>query len=276
MPHASIRTVKPEQPWFVVNSARRYSVMGSASPDISHYYRFEAAGSGLPTLAVPDGCIDILFDCDAAHPVAGVYGTPLEARQFFLIPGNRYFGVRFAPGLVPDFIRLDAESMINREYQLADVVPDSMAAFEQIVAPEITFSRQVAIFERYFMGRLHHDGSPLTHNLVQLIQHHQGNIRLSELEQLCGYTGRTIQRQFRQDTGLSPKAFCRIARCQWALKRLLQQGTPSSSELALELGFFDQSHFLTEFKKLTSITPRGFQRLINAEVFFNRIHYAAG
>lgn len=272
---ASNRSVKPEQPWFVVNAARHYSVHRPAMTGISHYYRFEAASTALSTLAVPDGCIDILFDCDASRPTAGVYGSPLQARQFSLTPGNRYFGVRFAPGVVPGFIQPDALTMINHEFSLADAVPDSAAVFEQIVAPDIAFSRQIAIIEHGLISRLQHNGTALTHNLIQLIQHHQGNIRLGELERLSGYTCRTLQRQFRQDTGMTPKSFCRITRCQQALKRLLQQGEDSCSALALELGFFDQSHFLTEFKTLTSITPRTYQRQINSDEFFNRIHYGA-
>lgn len=274
MSASAINNVRPEQPWFVFNAARHYSIMASQNPEISHYYCFEAAQTPQPTLAMPDGCVDVIFDCDSHAPVAGVYGTPLEARTFDLKPGHRYFGARFAPGVVPDFLHLDASSMINGEFLLGDVVADCGGVIEQIVAPETAFPCQVQIFDRCFTRRNNQGRAPITRALIKIIQQRNGNIRVDDMAALSGYTCRTIQRQFRQDTGLTPKAFCRIIRCQWALKSLLggPQGQ-SFSELALELGFYDQSHFLSEFKRLTSVTPLNYQRLIDGAVFHDRIRY---
>lgn len=72
---------------------------------------------------------------------------------------------------------------------------------------------------------------------------------------------------------MSPKAFGRIMRCQAALHSLHQQGQVSFSDLALDLGFSDQSHFLREFKKLVSTTPLDYQRRTLFEAYRERIRY---
>ncbi|MTD28204.1 helix-turn-helix domain-containing protein [Erwinia sorbitola] len=264
--------IQPQQPWFVLSAATHYSLMASSHPAISHFYSFEVSESANLTLAVPDGCVDIVFDCDAAQPVARVCGTTLEARSAALNRNHRYFGVRFAPGVIPDFLDVMAEELTDREFNFFDVVPDARQACEQILHTPL-FSQQIALFNRHFIPRLMRKTSAVTATIIHTILQQKGNIRVEQLETLTGYTCRTIQRQFRQDTGMSPKAFGRIMRCQAALHSLHQQGQISFSDMALDLGFSDQSHFLREFKKLISTTPLDYQRRTLLAAWNDRIRY---
>jgi len=264
----------PEQPWFVLSAAHRYALMTADDPAISHFYSFVVSPQAALTLAIPDGCVDILFDCDASRPLARVCGTPLQARSAEMKPGHRYFGVRFAPGVIPDFLDLMAEELTDHEFSFLDVVPNARQAFEAIVqSPH--FSRQVALFNQSFMPRLTRRCSSITSLILQTIFQQRGNLRVGALEAVTGFTCRTIQRQFRQDTGLTPKAFCRIIRCQSALNRLHAPHAVSFLDLAYDLGFSDQSHFLREFKTLVSTTPLEYQRRMAQEAYQARLHYAA-
>lgn len=262
----------PEQPWFVLNSAPHYSVTASENPAISHFYSFDVAQTAEMTLAVPDGCVDIVFDCDPLNPKGRVCGTTLEARGADMLHNHHYFGVRFAPGVIPDFLDVMAEEVANREFSFLEVVPDARLAFEQIVQ-ERNFSQQISLFNAHFMPRLVRKSSSVTTSIIRAMVQQKGNIRIDQLETLTGYTCRTIQRQFRQDTGLSPKAFSRILRGQSALHRIHSQEDISFSNLAFDLGFSDQSHFLREFKKFVSITPCDYQRHIADDALLHRLRY---
>lgn len=264
----------PEQPWFVLSAAHRYALMTGGDPAISHFYTFVVSDDAGMTLAIPDGCVDILFDCDASRPLARVCGTTLQVRSAEMKPGHRYFGVRFAPGVIPDFLDLMAEELTDHEFSFFDVVPNARQAFENIVQ-SCLFSRQVAFFSQSFMPRLTRRCSSVTSLILQAIFQQRGNLRVGALETLTGFTCRTIQRQFRQDTGLTPKAFCRIIRCQSALNRLHDPQSVSFLDLAFDLGFSDQSHFLREFKTLVSTTPLEYQRRMTQEAYAGRLHYAA-
>ncbi|AUQ25091.1 helix-turn-helix domain-containing protein [Dickeya zeae] len=262
----------PEQPWFVLNAAQHYSVTASENPAISHFYSFDVAQTAEMTLAVPDGCVDIVFDCDPLNPKGRVCGTTLEARGADMLHNHHYFGVRFAPGVIPDFLDVMAEEVANREFSFLEVVPDARLAFEQIVQ-ERNFSRQISLFNAHFMPRLVRKSSSVTTSIIRAMVQQKGNIRIDQLETLTGYTCRTIQRQFRQDTGLSPKAFSRILRGQSALHCIHSQEDISFSNLAFDLGFSDQSHFLREFKKFVSITPCDYQRHIADDALLHRLRY---
>lgn len=265
------KAIYPEQPWFVLNAARRYELIPSLHPAISHFYSFDVAPDAVLTLAIPDGCVDIVFDCDVARPLARVCGTTLSVRNAALIAGHRYFGVRFAPGVIPDFLDVMAEELTDHAFNVFEVMPDARVACEQILRTPL-FCQQVALFNQHFSSRLMRRISPATAIVVRAMLQQQGNLRVGQLEAITGYTCRTLQRLFRHDTGLTPKAFGRIIRCQAALNRLHLPGHCSFTELALELGFSDQSHFLREFKKLVSMTPLEFRRRATPEAWIARLN----
>lgn len=260
-----------EQPWFVLNSSR-YSVMPSEHPAISHFYAFDVAQSA-NLLAVPDGCVDIVFDCDATRPTARICGTPLAAQAVELHQNHHYFGVRFSPGVIPGFINVLAEELTESELDLLEVSGFAQRIFENIVQAPL-LGDQMRLFNDYLAPRLMGRTSALTAMVIQQALRHRGDIRIQQLEELSGYTSRTLHRQFSQDTGMSPKTFCRIIRCQAALDTLNTQHDVSFSELALDLGFSDQSHFLRDFKKLVSTTPCDYQRKMTQNAYTDRINYA--
>lgn len=260
-----------EQPWFVLHSSR-YSVMPSGHPAISHFYAFDVADSA-DLLAVPDGCVDIVFDCDATRPTVRICGTPLVAQRVELLQGHHYFGVRFSPGVIPGFINVLAEDLTEQELDLLEVSAFTQRIFESIVqAPQL--QEQMKLFNDYLAPRLMGRTTKLTAMVIQQALAHRGDLRIQQLEDLSGYTSRTILRQFSHDTGLSPKTFCRIIRCQAALETLNTQHNVSFSELALDLGFSDQSHFLRDFKRLVSTTPCEYQRKMLQNAYNERISFA--
>lgn len=258
-----------EQPWFVLNSSH-YCVMNTRHPAIAHYYAFDVAPSAERTFAVPDGCVDIIFDCDTDHPAARVCGTPLEARRVELLHRHRYFGLRFRPGVVPGLLHNLAEELTEQEINLLDIVPGAQSLIDTIAASP-GFDEQMSCFNAFAAQRLGETSAGLTSQVVRTIIAHRGDIRVSQLEDLSGYSGRTLQRQFRQDTGMTPKTFCRIIRCQAALNSITTQAQVSFSELAMELGFTDQSHFLRDFKKLVSTTPNDYHRRVSQDGWNERI-----
>lgn len=260
-----------EQPWFVLNSSR-YSVIPSEHPAISHFYAFDVALS-CDVLAVPDGCVDIVFDCDATRPTARICGTPLTAQAVELHQGHHYFGVRFSPGVIPGFINVLAEELTEQELDLLEASRFARRIFDRIVQTS-SLTEQMRLFNDHLAPRLMGKTSPLTSMIIQQALRHRGDLRIRQLEDLSGYTSRTLHRQFSQDTGVSPKTFCRIIRCQAALETLNTRQDVSFSDLALDLGFSDQSHFLRDFKKLVSTTPFDYQRRITQSAYTNRISFA--
>jgi AraC-like DNA-binding protein len=65
-----------------------------------------------------------------------------------------------------------------------------------------------------------------------------------------------LEKRFRQAVGTSPKKFASIVRFKHVIQRY--DSGRSLTELAYEAGFYDQAHFIKEFKIFTGDTPEGF------------------
>jgi len=87
------------------------------------------------------------------------------------------------------------------------------------------------------------------------------SIQMVELRDLVGMTTKRLIALFRAEIGLSPKAYARIRRLQAALRLL---GSMSGAQVAAEVGYFDQAHFVGEFRSFTGMTPTQYteQRLV--------------
>lgn len=267
-----LETIRSKQPWIVLSAEEQFLLASSHHPAISHFYSFEMSRSTQDTIAIPDGCVDIIFDCDSSKANAEVLGTRMEAMNVKFDYGHRYFGVRFASGVMPDCLDISAEELIEHRFFLQDVIPYANQLINAIVE-ETNFAEQVRLFHQYFENKTIRNLSPLTQSLSRFILERHGNIRIDELADLTGYTTRTIQRQFRADMGMSPKAFGRIIRCQSAIYDINHKEKVTFSDLALDHGFTDQPHFLHEFKKLVNTTPLDYLHRVKHETYTSRIQY---
>lgn len=82
-------------------------------------------------------------------------------------------------------------------------------------------------------------------------------VTLDDLARVIGLSRFHFARQFRRSTGESPMRYVHRCRIEHA-KRLLRHGELLMTEIALDVGFCDQSHFSRSFRKLVGMTPREF------------------
>jgi AraC-like DNA-binding protein len=81
-----------------------------------------------------------------------------------------------------------------------------------------------------------------------------GRTRIAALADATGWSDRHLARQFRRETGLSPKAAARVIRFD-AARRRLQRGGVSLADLAATYGYYDQPHLVREFGALAGCSP---------------------
>jgi methylphosphotriester-DNA--protein-cysteine methyltransferase len=91
---------------------------------------------------------------------------------------------------------------------------------------------------------------------LELIHKSKGNIRIRGLMQQLHISQSPLEKRFRKAAGASPKKFASIVRLRHAIQNY--NGSGSFTELGYESGFYDQAHFIKEFKTFTGETPEIF------------------
>lgn len=84
-------------------------------------------------------------------------------------------------------------------------------------------------------------------------------IPLESLERFS-LSERSMQRIFRERTGLTPKKYAKIVRFKHSIALLPE--TADLTSAAYEAGFYDQSHFIREFKEFCGLSPSEFAKAV--------------
>jgi AraC-like DNA-binding protein len=126
---------------------------------------------------------------------------------------------------------------------------------ERLIATPSPADR-VALLEAFLLQRLEsHDQDP--HRGVRTVLSaiaHDPSMRISEAQTMTGLSPRRLAAAFRAEVGLAPKSYQRVRRLQAALS-MLDAGAAHGATIAADLGYFDQAHFVREFRSFTAMSP---------------------
>ena len=102
--------------------------------------------------------------------------------------------------------------------------------------------------------------------VVFAIKQLQMGISLPTVQNELNITERSLERYFKQYVGISPKLYARINRFQTALETLRKSNFDSLTDIAYQNNYFDQSHFIRDFKEFAGTTPKHFLHQANEQV----------
>lgn len=116
---------------------------------------------------------------------------------------------------------------------------------------------RIYIVEQFLLAHIiEKKDDPLVIKAIQYIYHHKGNVKIKELANLLCISQSPFEKRFRQVVGTSPKKFASIVRFHAVLDSLNQ--VKSLTEICFENNYFDQAHFIKDFKHFTGETPEKF------------------
>jgi AraC-like DNA-binding protein len=222
---------------------------------------------------LPDGCMDVIlaFSGRTDEPESAmVVGTMTRALVFdaATAPGC-FVGVRFRPAKASAFLSLPASEITDLRVPLDDVWRDAEAVRDAVAAGSGTVAR-VRAFDRVLAARLARGAAGAGHRsqrdvdeAVRLIVEAGGSLGITRLAPSLGVSRQHLARRFAQLVGVSPKVFARVVRLGRVVERVRAVAPGERinwSVLALELGYYDQSHLVDEFRELTGVTPSAWDR----------------
>jgi len=207
---------------------------------------------------LPDGCSDVIFTFDGRGAEATAVGTMTRPIIVTENPARAFVGVRFLPGKATAFLGVPASELTDLSVHLVNLWPDAeslVAEFEERTTDE----ERIDLLARALLARAArlNAASLSVDEALRRIITSAGNLSIGTLASVVGVSRQHLAKRFAHDVGISPKAFARVVRLRQVLERVRATPDPDWAALALECGYYDQSHLIGEFREITGLTPEG-------------------
>jgi AraC-like DNA-binding protein len=258
---------------------REFAVAPALVGQVAHVAAYrEQLPAGCETVerVLPDGSVHLIFHAGNQPSLlaAGAVAAPTLVRLRGRIDG---LSVRLVPGTAAAVLGQPASEIAGAAVPLTEVwgpdadrllgrLADATDDAARVAALQAALARRVV--HRHELRRRRH-GENARRAVLQAVRRiaaSGGREPLPALAASLALGERRLQQLFQAEVGLSPRAFGRIARLHACLRALRREGQPQWSHVAVEAGFYDQSHLVNEFRSLCGLSPGEFLDLRRVSV----------
>jgi AraC-like DNA-binding protein len=249
---------------------RAWPVRESLRSHVAHILQYREVippGTEVQERVVPDGAVRLVFNTaippfagsEAGRPaeVIGASATPVVVRMRGRVEG---LSITLRPGAAAALLGIPAGELAETTVALDDVWPGGAELREQVVEGDDDKARvellQKALHQRLVRSDAHaHPGAA---HAARIIAMSGGRMHLRDVAGAIGVGDRRLQQLFHAHVGLPPRAWSRLARLHSCLRQLRVAASPAWAAVAVDSGFYDQSHLVNEFRALCGLTPTEF------------------
>ncbi|MBC7805965.1 MAG: AraC family transcriptional regulator [Akkermansiaceae bacterium] len=205
---------------------------------------------------VADGCMDVFIDWNDPSKNY-VMGFSTKHTEFALTGTFNYVGIRFLPTALPLIYRIDASQLTDRVEPLGQVLPRVADDLANLMPEQRSTDSMRTAFDAYLLQALAHSNLKIETSLLSAIDTIlTSQATLAHGRDLdSGISARQLRRLFALFVGDSPKVFSRVIRFQRLLYLQSLTQTRADEKLYYSLGYYDQAHFIKEFKTFYGQTP---------------------
>jgi AraC-like DNA-binding protein len=219
-----------------------------------------------PQPIVPDGCVEIVLNC--ADPFVRVNGGTHRQPAAMLVgqltgpvvvvPTGAVdvWGVRLHPWSAAASLKISLAELRETTVGLEEVLGARLANQLHGASLDGGATTLVTTLERWLGGRALPDLA--VRAAVEMIARDDMLPSVRAMSAKLGRSTRWVQRSFRDAVGLAPKMLLRIRRVQRAMRLASTQPTKTWSSIAADVGYFDQSHLVRDFRDIVGATPSAF------------------
>ena len=200
---------------------------------------------------LPDGCTDLVFSSTGGHVRASAVGSMTRPLITAMTPGEQVFGVRFHPAMSHGLLRVPVAELTDQVVDLESLWGKEGRSLEQELAEAQSDGERLRVIE----ARLQPPEveTPLQRAVLWIVET-RGNASVDELARHVGLSARQFRRVAIEQTGIGPKMLCRVVRFRNAAARVTER-PDDWADFALDHGYYDQAHFINEFREFSGLTP---------------------
>jgi AraC-like DNA-binding protein len=173
---------------------------------------------------------------------------------------ERVFGIQFRPGGSFPFFQMPSSEVVNQDVSL-DCMWDSAAStirerlLESESVPAMFAAAEDALMRQLVRPLELHPAVAFAAGRFSMNPH---TTSVSTVLNAIGLSHRRFSQLFHEQTGLTPKAFCRVRRFQRVLRSINATREVEWTRIALDCGYYDQAHFIHDFQSFSGFSPTGY------------------
>jgi AraC-like DNA-binding protein len=202
---------------------------------------------------LPHPCVNVVLDAGRL----GVAGVGRGRFTYTYRGAGQVFGVKFRPGGFLPFLGRPLSEITDATLPAEQLWGPAATAVAARMAAARGVDELVALVEGFLRERWPPDDPQVRYvgRIVAALLHDRSIVRVDDVTERFNIAPRTLQRLFARYVGVSPKWVLRRYRLHEAAAVLDREQHRPWAEVAAELGYFDQSHFIRDFTAAIGMTP---------------------
>lgn len=252
------------------------------------FWQLESPAEEIPQKQriIPDGCMEMIFHFGDLYkqymrsgkaviqPRCCVFGQLTAPLEIEPVGVTGIFSVRFHPdGFLP-FSDLPIKDYENKAVPLELAFKESGQQLAEEVSDTRSPEKKIEIIESFLLKKLKKPDTidKIIHSTLQTIFDSNGQLSVDMLSEQLKIHRKKLERKFSTSVGISPKQLSKIIRIQSTLKRMYEKKHTTLTNLAYDGEYYDQAHFIKDFKEFTGVTPKQFysENLKMSSLFYNK------
>lgn len=205
-------------------------------------------------------------------PASHLVYSASQSRKILPAGQVGFVAVRFRCAMFGNFTDVPACELADSFAEAGTLWTSKGRELETQIAAACSFEERVRLLELFFLKQLgmHQKKASIWNDVINELFYHHDEVRLDQLAKKMKITPRHFLRVFRETSGMTPKHFQQLSRFRAVMKELLITRTTRYLPVALDKGYFDQAHFIKEFKRFMGETPASY---LTADNFQSNFYY---
>lgn len=233
---------------------------------VDRFYTFErTAENAFELPPVPPGTgLELLFHNQGPLSVEGNRlpkahtVCPRKILHFEKEKQVSFLSVRFKSGAFRHFSSIPFSELNDSFFSFSDLWKEQGSQIVDELSSIHSITKKIEILEAFLIemfNKYHDEQNDKWDAIIDELYYHFGDYTIQQIAEKANLSVRQFERGFKSQFGITAKEFQKITRFQEVIKHTLIRKNSDYLQLALDQGYFDQSHFIRNFKSLTEKKP---------------------
>jgi AraC-like DNA-binding protein len=217
---------------------------------------------------IPDGYTELIFHYGDAYRanISGQWQVQSphllagQIRNYFYLENTdkpKMIAVKLMPAALTQLFNLDMSSYTDKAVPLDTIPNTTLQKLRDLVLPFHDKAIIKQMLDDFFLPLVQTaTNSPVT-AAIDLVFKLNGMVTVKELAEVANVSERQLERLFKRYVGLTPKYYARIIRFNYIFQ-LIQAKSITWAEVVYQASYYDQSHFIRDFKAFTGEDPTAY------------------